>query len=96
VPSSPPRCAAREGWALAHRAELNENWRRAREQLPLVRIPGLDDDYDVGTIRFTWAGFDEGDEVSGAGSAQLQADGSLQILLSFHLGDDAVLIARRP
>jgi hypothetical protein len=34
--------------------------------------------------------------VSGSGSAELNEDGSLEIELSFHLGDDAVLKARRP
>jgi hypothetical protein len=41
-----PRIAAQmvRQWTLAHRAELMENWRRARARLPLERIPGLDDD----------------------------------------------------
>jgi hypothetical protein len=46
-------------------------------------------------IFFTWQGFDEMDDVSGAGSAELDDDGSIEIELSFHLGDDAVLRARR-
>jgi hypothetical protein len=29
-------------WALAHRAELRDNWGRAREQLPLKDIEPLD------------------------------------------------------
>jgi hypothetical protein len=29
-------------WALLRRAELEENWRRAREQRPLERIAGPD------------------------------------------------------
>jgi hypothetical protein len=29
-------------WALAHRAELRDNWVRAREQLPLEEIEPLD------------------------------------------------------
>ncbi len=29
-------------WALAHRAELRDNWARAREQLPLEEIEPLD------------------------------------------------------
>jgi hypothetical protein len=40
-------------------------------------------------------GFDEGDQISGDGSADLQNDGSIEIALSFDNGDDAVLIARR-
>ena len=46
-------------------------------------------------VFFCWAGFDEGDAISGNGSAELQDDGSLEIELSFDNGDDAVLIARR-
>ena len=53
-------------------------------------------EYAPSTIFFTWAGFDEMDEVSGSGSAELHDDGSLEIELSFHLGDDAVLKAQRP
>jgi hypothetical protein len=30
-------------WALAHRGELEDNWRRARAGTPLAKIPGLDD-----------------------------------------------------
>lgn len=31
-------------WALARRAELEENWRRARSHEPLDKIAGPDDD----------------------------------------------------
>ena len=55
----------------------------------------MDLEYRPATIAFTWAGFDEGVEVSGAGSAELDRNGDLKIELSFHLGDDAVLTARR-
>jgi hypothetical protein len=55
----------------------------------------LDIDYGPAEIGFTWAGFDEMDEVSGAGSAELQDDGSLQIEFDYHLGDEAVLKAVR-
>jgi hypothetical protein len=53
-------------------------------------------EYAPSTIFFTWAGFDEMDEVSGSGAAELDDDGSLEIELSFHLGDDAVLKVQRP
>jgi hypothetical protein len=46
-------------------------------------------------IGFTWAGSDEGTKISGAGSAELQEDGSLQIELDYHLGDEALLKAVR-
>jgi uncharacterized protein DUF4160 len=31
-------------WTLARRAELDENWRRARAQLPLEKVAGPDAD----------------------------------------------------
>jgi Domain of unknown function (DUF4160) len=31
-------------WTLAHRNELEDNWRRARAGQPLRKIAGLDDD----------------------------------------------------
>jgi hypothetical protein len=46
-------------------------------------------------VFFSWAGFDEGDEVTGSGSAELDDDGTVEIELSFDNGDDAVLKARR-
>ena len=46
-------------------------------------------------VFFRWSGFDEGDEISGNGSAELQDDGSIEIELSFDDGDDAVLTGRR-
>ena len=46
-------------------------------------------------VFFTWVGFDEGDEVSGSGSAELGDDGTVEVELSFDDGDDAVLKARR-
>ena len=55
----------------------------------------LDIEYGPDEIGFAWAGFDEMDEVSGAGSADLQDDGSLQIEFDYHLGDQAVLKAVR-
>lgn len=45
-----PRTARRlvQEWTLIHRAELMENWRRARAGVrePLQKIPGLDADDD--------------------------------------------------
>ncbi len=38
---------------------------------------------------------DEGDAVNGSGSVELLEDGSLEVEISFHLGDDAVLRAKR-
>lgn len=55
----------------------------------------LDLEYSPSTVFFTWAGFDEMDDVSGSGSAELLDDGSIEIEFAYHLGDEAVLKARR-
>jgi hypothetical protein len=55
----------------------------------------LELEYSRSMVFFTWAGFDEMDEVSGSGAAELQADGSLEIALAYHLGDEAILKAER-
>jgi hypothetical protein len=56
---------------------------------------GLELEYSRSTVFFTWAGFEEMDEVSGSGSAELQDDGSLEIAFAYHLGDEAILKAVR-
>ena len=56
---------------------------------------GLDLEYGRSIVFFTWTGFDEMDEVSGSGSAELLDDGSLEIEFAYHLGDEAVLKAKR-
>jgi hypothetical protein len=55
----------------------------------------LDLEYSRSTVFFTWAGFDEMDEVSGSGSAELLEDGTMEIEFAYHLGDEAVLKAER-
>ncbi len=51
---------------------------------------------DSHTVVFvTFEGFDEGDEVNGSGSVELLEDGSLEVEISFRLGDDAVRRAER-
>jgi hypothetical protein len=52
-------------------------------------------EYAKSAVFFRWHGFDEGDEITGDGSAELQNDGTIEIELSFDNGDDAVLIGRR-
>jgi hypothetical protein len=52
----------------------------------------LDLEYSPTTVSFT--GFDEMDEVSGSGSAELLDDGTLEIEFAYHLGDEAVLKAK--
>src|SRR5690348_6947323 len=55
----------------------------------------LDIKYGQSVVFFTWMGFDEGDEVTGSGSAELEDDGTIEIELSFEGGDDATLKVRR-
>lgn len=55
----------------------------------------LDLEYSRTVVFFRWAGFDEGDEVTGSGSAELGDNGTLEVELSFDNGDDALLTARR-
>jgi hypothetical protein len=55
----------------------------------------LDLEYSHSMVFFTWAGFEEMDEVSGSGSAELLDDGSIEIEFAYHLGDEAVLKAQR-
>lgn len=56
---------------------------------------GMDLEYAHGAIFFTGEGFDEMDEVSGSGAAELQDDGTLEIDFAFHHGDEALLKAQR-
>ena len=56
---------------------------------------GLDCKHGEQGVFFTFAGFDEGDEINGAGSAEIDDDGTLDIEIRFHLGDEAELKARR-
>ena len=56
---------------------------------------GLDCEYSRRIILFTWQGFDEMDQVGGDGSAELDDDGSLEIEIRFHLGDEATLTAHQ-
>ena len=56
---------------------------------------GLDIEYSRSSVGFTWQGFDEMDEVSGDGSAELLDDGSIAIEFAYHNGDEAVLKAKR-
>ncbi len=52
-------------------------------------------EYSPTTVFFRWNGFDEGDQISGESSAELNDDGTIEIELSFDNGDDANLTARR-
>jgi hypothetical protein len=55
----------------------------------------LDVEYGPTSIAFSWIGFDEIDEVSGEGSAELLEDGSIKIEFEYDSGDEAVLKATR-
>ena len=56
---------------------------------------GLDIESSRSSVGFTWEGFDEMDEVSGDGSAELLDDGSIEIEFAYHNGDEGVLKAKR-
>jgi hypothetical protein len=56
---------------------------------------GLEVEYARDSIGFRWFGSDEGDQVDGEGSAELLEDGSIEIELAYHNGDEAVLKAKR-
>ncbi len=45
------------------------------------------------TVFFRWHGSDDMTEVTGEGSAELQDDGTIEIELSYHYGDDVILKA---
>jgi hypothetical protein len=52
-------------------------------------------EYSPKTVFFRWNSSDEGTEISGEASAELNDNGDIEIELSFDDGDDANLIARR-
>lgn len=60
-----------------------------------VVYAALSVEYARTVVFFTFSGSDEGDEVSGSGSAELGDDDVLEIGISFHNGDDAILRATR-
>ncbi|MER8996191.1 hypothetical protein [Mesorhizobium sp. M0678] len=47
---------------------------------------GLDLGYGTSLVFFTWFGFDEMDEVTGDGSAELLDNGSIEITFAYHNG----------
>jgi hypothetical protein len=55
----------------------------------------LDLEYAREMVFFNWSGSDEGDQITGSGSADLNSDGTLAIEFSFHNGDEAELQARK-
>jgi hypothetical protein len=55
---------------------------------------GMDCGFSPSGADFTWQGFDEMDEASGSGEAEIGDDGILTIEIAFHNGDEATLKAR--
>jgi hypothetical protein len=55
----------------------------------------LDLEYGLSMVFFSWAGFEEMDEVCGSGAAKLLDDGSIEIEFAYRLGDEALLKAQR-
>ena len=53
----------------------------------------LELEYSRSMVFFTWAGFDEMDQVSGTGSAELNDDGTIEVAFAYRLGDEAILKA---
>ena len=56
---------------------------------------GLDLQYSRSMVFFQWHGFDEMDESTGKGDAELLDDGTLEISITYDGGDDATLKAIR-
>lgn len=55
----------------------------------------LDLGYSPSMVFFKWTGFDEMDEVTGDGHAELLDDGAIEITFAYHNGDEAILKANR-
>ncbi len=56
----------------------------------MILAPGITAS-GTSSIGFTWQGFNEMDEVSGGGSAELLHNGSIEIELAYHNSNEAVL-----
>ncbi len=56
---------------------------------------GLDLKYSRSMVFFTEAGFEEVDDVSGSGTAELLKDGTLEVEPTYDLRDEAVLKAQQ-
>ena len=69
--------------------------RRSRAEIAFgAGQAGLDIEYSRSSVGFAWEGFDEID-VTGAGSAKLLDDGSIEVEFAYHNGDEAVPKAKR-
>jgi hypothetical protein len=44
---------------------------------------GLELEYSRNLVFFTWAGFEEGDQLTGSGSAELTDDGTIEIEFAY-------------
>ncbi len=56
---------------------------------------GLECETGVSIIFFDFEGYDEMDPIRGTGDAELAEDGSLDVEIRFHLGDESQLKAHR-
>jgi hypothetical protein len=56
---------------------------------------GLDCETGTSIIFFSLEGCDEMDPIRGTGNAELAEDGSLEVEISFHFGDEILLKAHR-
>ncbi len=76
--------------------DAHNQGRRARGEIAFGALEAdLDIAYGRRSIDFNWNGSDEGDQVSGEGSAEMLDDGSIEIEFAYHNGDEAVLKAKR-
>ncbi|MEM7777957.1 MAG: hypothetical protein AAF732_20385 [Pseudomonadota bacterium] len=65
-------------------------------QFKYICVDGaIDSGYSLNGADFDWQGFDEMDEVSGSGDADLGEDGILIITISRFMGDESTFKARR-
>ncbi len=55
----------------------------------------IDPRFEGDRVEFTWAGDDDGTDVSGRGWADLGKDGKLRGRIYIHLGDDSAFVAKR-
>jgi CRISPR associated protein, Cas1 family len=70
--------------------------RRSRAEIAFgAGQAGLDIEYSRSSVGFAWEGFDEMEDGTGAGSAKLIGDGSIEIEFAYHNADEAVPKAKR-
>jgi hypothetical protein len=88
-------CSRRFGHDPCGSATITTNARGRGEVAFGALEAGLEIAHGRASIGFTWIAFDEGDEVSGEGSAELLDDGPIEIEFAYHNGDEAIFEAKR-